>query len=1003
MPCQDTRKCARKQKPREMQSSSSQHRNAIEGAQCNACNGGECDPSVICYCQRNNSMSLGIWSIVFIIIGITQLSSGIIFIGKLPAAQLGTNFSTGIWNIVCSATILVIAFQCPAFQYLCCYSKWPWAGKKAKFTITAKEFVLLNLSGKIRFKWLLAISISVLIINVVNLIVLEVGEWRMAVANEEARFLGKKGLADTMFTAYVMTTVSTSTGVVAGFLYTQFIYCISNRRISQSDSRSYVRAGTMQESIATIYGKSDDSEVQDETRPKHKSDCSQNWVYSGSEDCLLTKADRITELCTRDQNIGDIYNKTATVSRTQSFKVQPVTTPSVATVKRSKTFYEPMAERQRDFEESSNSLSKLCSMTGGVETKIIESDLKRIASLEDLTKSGPNNRMIKLSTKFGEGYDLKENQSASSTSSELSFDKRYPYAKSIELINHQLNDDSDADIDTVNETTDFDSCDDVIDVKDKKSMYNIKQRLIQKAKVSPHLDYKNLKQKAMASSINTLSTQSPNDKIQNKLISEQIDTNSPGITKKNECDEGKKSLNLDRKTKQCERKSSATQTDMPTTLKTRPRVAAAIRKVVTEEEMPEKPQRPPPLPPVEDPVKSKNEQLRTYQSQSSSGYSSPQDSYERVTVDPGEKTVCHVQDGKNITVIRIESVMDAGRNSTSLKIGSSSKKKMEKPVRRSLKEYQKEDINRVEPTVLIEPDKRSKSRLSMTVDGDPSFNSKVRPVGRSVSFGSESRTEWMPLSATLLRDAQSNNINKQNTPRQTTRKSNIKRSSSSVTLGNTYGPGIPPYFPYPNLNLFRLQSASTQPRRQIWNARENRKQREEYERFKHGNYVISDNEEIINENTTELETIGETSLEGSEESHYELHQDHENEECETSKTTERILSQKADYIKSQNIYPNSSQNLGDSRYLKEDGMNINALFDDGNLPYLPHLGSVVTEAMNPNEAFAYFAELELMARHLRNQLLCQQAQMAKISAYQEQNAFPYPKTQKAREKEESPC
>ena len=99
---------------------------------------------------------------------------------------------------------MVIAFQCPAFQYLCCYSKWPWAGKKAKFTITAKEFVLLNLSGKIRFKWLLAISISVLIINVVNLIVLEVGEWRMAVANEEARFLGKKGLADTMFTGELL-------------------------------------------------------------------------------------------------------------------------------------------------------------------------------------------------------------------------------------------------------------------------------------------------------------------------------------------------------------------------------------------------------------------------------------------------------------------------------------------------------------------------------------------------------------------------------------------------------------------------------------------------------------------------------------------------------------------------------------------------------------------------------------------------------------------------------
>lgn len=75
---------------------------------------------------------------------------------------------------------------------------------------------------------LLLMSLVVTVVNLINLLVLEVGEWRGFLSQADEDYINQYGLNYLMKSAYICTTLSTIVAMVASFLGTKFniIRCI---------------------------------------------------------------------------------------------------------------------------------------------------------------------------------------------------------------------------------------------------------------------------------------------------------------------------------------------------------------------------------------------------------------------------------------------------------------------------------------------------------------------------------------------------------------------------------------------------------------------------------------------------------------------------------------------------------------------------------------------------------------------------------------------------------
>jgi len=145
------------------------------------------------------------WGLIYSIAGGVQFTAGIYFMMALPIFQLGSNIWTGAWNMF-SGIVTVL---------LCCFGQL--SVKKAQ--------------------GLLLMSLVVTVVNLINLVVLEVGEWRGFLSQTDRDYIEQFGLNHLMYSAYLCTTMSTVVAMVASFLGSQHTFCFLQLRAEEDSAR----------------------------------------------------------------------------------------------------------------------------------------------------------------------------------------------------------------------------------------------------------------------------------------------------------------------------------------------------------------------------------------------------------------------------------------------------------------------------------------------------------------------------------------------------------------------------------------------------------------------------------------------------------------------------------------------------------------------------------------------------------------------------------------------
>ena len=84
---------------------------------------------------------------------------------------------------------------------------------------------------------LLLMSLVVTVVNLINLLVLEVGEWRGFLSQADEEYISQFGLNYLMKSAYICTTLSTIVAMVASFLGSQHTFCFLQLRAEEESAR----------------------------------------------------------------------------------------------------------------------------------------------------------------------------------------------------------------------------------------------------------------------------------------------------------------------------------------------------------------------------------------------------------------------------------------------------------------------------------------------------------------------------------------------------------------------------------------------------------------------------------------------------------------------------------------------------------------------------------------------------------------------------------------------
>ena len=101
---------------------------------------------------------------------------------------------------------------------------------------------------------LLLMSLVVTVVNLVNLLVLEVGEWRGFLSQTDEEYISQYGLHHLMRSAYICTTLSTIVAMVASFLGSQHTFCFLQLRAEEDSARKMSGGEGEREPGETGYG-----------------------------------------------------------------------------------------------------------------------------------------------------------------------------------------------------------------------------------------------------------------------------------------------------------------------------------------------------------------------------------------------------------------------------------------------------------------------------------------------------------------------------------------------------------------------------------------------------------------------------------------------------------------------------------------------------------------------------------------------------------------------------
>ncbi|XP_071517583.1 uncharacterized protein [Panulirus ornatus] len=136
---------------------------------------------------------VGVVGAVLVLLGVTQLIAGIYFMLVLPIFQLGSNIWTGIWSGMCGIIVGVIGWRKQAMQ---------------------------------RGQMVLMATLSVLMADVANLVILQVGENGLFLSEDDLRIIIESNQDTILIIAFWLTTVLTSLGIVVSFLGAQYLFCV---------------------------------------------------------------------------------------------------------------------------------------------------------------------------------------------------------------------------------------------------------------------------------------------------------------------------------------------------------------------------------------------------------------------------------------------------------------------------------------------------------------------------------------------------------------------------------------------------------------------------------------------------------------------------------------------------------------------------------------------------------------------------------------------------------
>lgn len=134
-----------------------------------------------------------ICSTAYVCTGAVQLIAGIFFLISLPVFKIGSNLWTGSWNVLVGVGGAV--FSCVG-------------------DLTA-----------VKHQILLYLTLSVIIVNSVNLVILELGEWRILMPDAVKKVIQQKHLNTLVFYARTTTSISSLVAVVTSFFDAQFMFC----------------------------------------------------------------------------------------------------------------------------------------------------------------------------------------------------------------------------------------------------------------------------------------------------------------------------------------------------------------------------------------------------------------------------------------------------------------------------------------------------------------------------------------------------------------------------------------------------------------------------------------------------------------------------------------------------------------------------------------------------------------------------------------------------------
>lgn len=136
---------------------------------------------------------VGVVGGLLLLLGLIQLASGICFLLILPIFQLGSNIWTGSWSGVCGLVLGVIGWK--------------------KQTIKRGQLILVA-------------TLSVLVANVANLVILQVGEYGVFLTADARRNIVENNLEYIVKIAFWLTTIVTALGIVISFFGAQYLFCV---------------------------------------------------------------------------------------------------------------------------------------------------------------------------------------------------------------------------------------------------------------------------------------------------------------------------------------------------------------------------------------------------------------------------------------------------------------------------------------------------------------------------------------------------------------------------------------------------------------------------------------------------------------------------------------------------------------------------------------------------------------------------------------------------------